>query len=328
MALMELEKLRKIFYVRQRETGIRRLRPQRSMVRAIDDVSFTVEEGEAVGYIGPNGAGKSTTIKVLTGILVPSSGRVTVADMDPARERVKLARQIGVVFGQRTQLWWDLPLADSFALLRHVYRIPTERFTANLDAFIEMLELQPFLQMPVRQLSLGQRMRGDLAAAMLHDPSILFLDEPTIGLDVVAKERIRRFLSELNTERGVTIVLTTHDMSDVERLCRRILIIDAGRLIYDGETAAVVDRFEAASTLVVDLDGICAPLKVPGATVTRVNGPRQWLSFRRRETSASELIAAVAARARLVDLALEEPAIEDIIRRIYEDRSNSAQTGD
>jgi ABC-2 type transport system ATP-binding protein len=318
MALINLEAVYKSFSVIRRGRGLRWLRPERMLVEAVDDVSFSVEAGEAIGYIGPNGAGKSTTIKLLTGILVPSSGRVTVADMDPSRDRVRLAARIGVVFGQRTQLWWDLPLADSFELLRYVYRIPIDRFRSNLETFVDILDLQPLLETPVRQLSLGQRMRGDLAAAMLHDPEIVFLDEPTIGLDVVAKERIRRFLAELNTERGVTVILTTHDLSDVERLCRRILIIDRGRLIYDGDLGGVAESFEAESTLVVDLYEPRPPIEVPGATVARVDGPRQWLKFRRGETSAAELIATVAASVPLADLSLEEPAIEEIVREIYE----------
>jgi ABC-2 type transport system ATP-binding protein len=179
-----------------------------------------------VGYVGPNGAGKSTTVKMLTGILVPSAGRISVAGFEPSRQRIQLARRIGVVFGQRVQLWWDLPLRDSFELLRHIYRVPFERWRANLDSFIELLELGPFLETPVRQLSLGQRMRGELTASMLHDPEILFLDEPTIGLDIVAKARVREFLTAVNNERGATVLLTTHDLSDIERLCRRLLIIE------------------------------------------------------------------------------------------------------
>ena len=318
MALIDMEAVYKSFSVTRRGRGLRWLRPERMLVEAVDDVSFSVEAGEAIGYIGPNGAGKSTTIKMLTGILVPSSGRVTVAGMDPSRDRVRLAARIGVVFGQRTQLWWDLPLADSFELLRYVYRIPIDRFRSNLETFVDILDLQPLLEMPVRQLSLGERMRGDLAAAMLHDPEIVFLDEPTIGLDVVAKERIRRFLAELNTERGVTVILTTHDLSDVERLCRRILIIDRGRLIYDGDLRGVAESFEAESTLVVDLYEPRPPIEVPGATVARVDGPRQWLKFRRGETSAAELISTVAVSVPLADLSLEEPAIEEIVREIYE----------
>ena len=262
-------------------------------MRAVDGISFRVEPGELVGYVGPNGAGKSTTVKMLTGILVPSKGRISVAGLEPSRRRIQLARRIGVVFGQRVQLWWDLPLRDSFELLRHIYRVPIDRWRANLDRFCEVLELEPFLGTPVRQLSLGQRMRGELTAAMLHDPEILFLDEPTIGLDVVAKARVREFLAEINRERGVTVLLTTHDLADIERLCSRLLIIDHGRLIYDGTIERLIQRYGEERTLVVDLEEPGPPLELEGARVVRVDGPRQWLRFRRDEVTAAQLTAAV-----------------------------------
>jgi len=311
-----LEDVHKTFTVYRRA---RRLKRERGRVAAVDGVSFTIERGSMVGYIGPNGAGKSTTIKMLTGILVPTSGHIEVAGLDPSRRRVELARRIGVVFGQRTQLWWDLPLRDSFDLLRHIYKVPVDRFEANLAQFVELLDLGPLLTMPVRQLSLGQRMRGDLAAALLHDPEILYLDEPTIGLDVVAKARVREFLISVNRERGMTVLLTTHDVADIERLCRRVIVIDHGHVIYDGDLDALRRRFGEERTLVVDLDEPGPPVQVDGAEVVKVDGPRQWLRFRRADKSAAELVADVAARVRLVDLAIEEPDIEDIVRRIYTD---------
>jgi ABC-2 type transport system ATP-binding protein len=254
---------------------------------------------------------------MLTGILVPSAGRVSVAGLDPSRQRIQLARRIGVVFGQRVQLWWDLPLQDSFELLRHIYRVPYDRWRANLDRFSEVLELEPFLETPVRQLSLGQRMRGELTAAMLHDPEILFLDEPTIGLDVVAKVRVREFLAEVNRERGVTVLLTTHDLADIERLSSRLLIIDRGRVIHDGTIERLIADYGEERTLVVDLEEPAPPLEVDGARVVRVEGPRQWLRFKRAEMSAAQLAAAVAERAALVDLSVEEPDIEEVVRKIY-----------
>jgi ABC-2 type transport system ATP-binding protein len=286
-------------------------------VDAVDGITLDVAQGELLGYLGPNGAGKSTTIKMLTGILVPTSGRVRVAGLDPARQRLDLTRRIGVVFGQRVQLWWDLPLRDSFDLLRHVYGVPKERHAENLALFRELLELDPFLGTPVRQLSLGQRVRGELAAALLHDPEVIFLDEPTIGLDVVAKQRVRDFLRTSNRERGVTVVLTTHDLGDIERLCSRLVVIDHGRVIWDGGIEDLRRRYGRERTLVLDLEEPAPPIEVPGARVVRVEGPRQWLSFRGDETSASELTAAVAAKAPLVDLAIEETEIEEIVRRIY-----------
>ena len=315
MNAIELEDVRKTFVVRARKG---RLRRERRVVNAVAGITLEVAEGELLGYLGPNGAGKSTTIKMLTGILVPTSGSVRVAGLDPARRRIELTRKIGVVFGQRVQLWWDLPLRDSFDLLRHVYRVPKQRYEENLARFTELLELEPFLGTPVRQLSLGQRVRGDLSAALLHDPEVVFLDEPTIGLDVVAKQRVRDFLVELNRERGVTVVLTTHDLGDIERLCSRLVVIDHGRVIWDGAIEELKRRYGRERTLVVDLEEPAPPLAVPGALVTRVEGPRQWLSFRGDEVSAAELTAAVAARASLVDLAIEETEIEEIVRRIYE----------
>lgn len=321
MPAVELDDIRKTFTVYRSRPGAKalgRLRRERTLVHAVDGVSFSIEAGEMVGYVGPNGAGKSTTVKMLTGILVPSSGRVRVAGLEPTRRRVDLARRIGVVFGQRTQLWWDLPLRDSFELLKHIYRVPEGRYRENIASFSEVLDLQPFLDTPVRQLSLGQRMRGDLAAALLHDPEILFLDEPTIGLDVVAKARIRDFLAEINRERGTTLLLTTHDMDDIERLCSRMLVIDHGRVIYDGDLETVRRRFGGDSLLIVDLEEAGPPIDVEGAWVERVEGPRQWLRFRRDESSAAALIGAVASRVKLRDLAITDPAIEDVVRRIYE----------
>ena len=289
-------------------------------VRAVRDISFDVAAGEIAGYVGPNGAGKSTTIKMLTGILVPTAGEATVAGLVPWTQRKQLARRVGVVFGQRTQLWWDLPLIESLELLRFVYQVPSARFAANLDELRALLDLDPFLTTPVRQLSLGQRMRGDLAASVLHEPPLLYLDEPTIGLDVVAKARVREFLARINRERGVTILLTTHDIADVEYLCRRMLIIDHGQLLYDGSVEALRQRYGRHRTLVVDLqpgaslDGIV----LPGVELTRSEGPRRWLRFDREEATAAELIAAIVARALVQDVTIEEPAIEDIIRQIYE----------
>jgi ABC-2 type transport system ATP-binding protein len=314
MAAVELRGVRKTFVVRERRGRVRRAR---KVVEAVAGIDLELEQGSLVGYLGPNGAGKSTTVKMLTGILVPTAGTVRVAGLDPTRQRIALTRRIGVMFGQRVQLWWDLPLADSFELLRHIYGVPAARHRENLRVFREALELDPFLATPVRQLSLGQRIRGELTGAMLHDPELLFLDEPTIGLDVVAKARVREFLTRVNRERGVTVLLTTHDLADVERLCDRMVIIDRGRLIWDGTVDELKERYGRERTLVVDLEEPLPPLEVPGARVVRVEGPRQWLRFSRDETTAASVTAAVAARAPLVDLALEEPDVEEIVRGIY-----------
>jgi len=307
--MIEVEHLAKRFVVRRG-----RFRRERHVVEAVKDISFRVERGELLGYLGPNGAGKSTTIKMLTGILVPSDGRVSVAGLTPSRQRIELAKRIGAMFGQRIQLWWDLPLVDSFDLLRHIYKVPADRYRTNLARFRDVLDLDSFLRTPVRQLSLGQRIRGELTAAMLHGPELLFLDEPTIGLDVVAKQRVRDFLIEINREDGVTVLLTTHDLGDIERMCERLLVIDHGSLIWDGGIAELRERYGAERTLILDLEEPAPPLEIPGARVERVDGPRQWLRFR---GSAAELTARVAASARLVDLQIAETDIEEIVRSIY-----------
>ena len=320
MAIIEVEDVVRTFTVRRR-TG--RLKRERTEVRAVEGLTFSIQPGEMVGYIGPNGAGKSTTIKMLTGILVPSSGRLRVAGVDPQRERTRLARRIGVVFGQRTTLWWDLPLRDSYELARRIYRIEDARYRRNLDRCIELLELGPLLDVPVRQLSLGQRMRGDIAAALLHDPEVLYLDEPTIGLDVVSRNRVRAFLAEINAEAGTTVLLTTHDLTDIERLCSRVMVIDHGRVVYDGGLEGLHETGRSERTLVVDLAEPTDPIQVPGTRVIRVDGPRQWLAFPASQ-SAAPLVAAVAANHPLVDLSVREPAIEDVIARMYGDRGEVA----
>ncbi|MFF0966183.1 ABC transporter ATP-binding protein [Streptomyces sp. NPDC003703] len=312
-AFIELDRVEKVFDVRKK-TGF--LKRERRQVRAVDTISFTVARGEMVGYIGPNGAGKSTTIKMLTGILTPSGGRLRVAGIDPARERTRLAQRIGVVFGQRTTLWWDLPLIDSYRLMHRMYRIPDARYRQNLDRCVELLELADLLDVPVRQLSLGQRMRGDIAAALLHDPEVLYLDEPTIGLDVISKSRVRSFLRDLNAEQGTTVLLTTHDLQDIEQLCSRVMVIDHGRLMYDGSLPGLHEAAQGERTLVVDLERELPPLEVPGARVVRVEGPRQWLSFPAGE-SAAPLVARVAEHYPLVDLSVREPDIEAVIAEMY-----------
>src|SRR5947209_3083814 len=314
MALIELEDVDREFVVHRRAGTFRR---HRDVVKAVDSVTFSLEPGEMVGYIGPNGAGKSTTIKMLTGILTPTRGRVRVAGLDPQRSRVDLARRIGVVFGQRNQLWWDLPLRDSFELLRYVYRVPVGLHAARLAEFVELLDLGPFLDTPVRQLSLGRKMRGEITAALLHNPAILYLDEPTIGLDVVSKSRVREFLARIVAELGVTVILTTHDLSDVERLSSRLLVIDHGRVVYDGTVDDLKARHGQHRTLVVDLERPGDPLDIGGAEVVRVEGPRQWLRFHRDHTTAAGLIADIVRTTPVLDLTVEEPQIEDVIARLY-----------
>ncbi|MBM7438875.1 ABC-2 type transport system ATP-binding protein [Streptomyces sp. HB132] len=316
MDFIELDGVEKVFDVRRR-TGF--MRRERREVRAVDGISFRVPRGEMVGYIGPNGAGKSTTIKMLTGILTPSGGRLRVAGVDPSRERTRLAHRIGVVFGQRTTLWWDLPLRDSYRLMHRMYRIPDSRFRENMDRCVELLDLGALLDVPVRQLSLGQRMRGDIAAALLHDPEVLYLDEPTIGLDVVSKAKVRGFLRDLNEERSTTVLLTTHDLTDIEQLCKRVMVIDHGRLVYDGALAGLHEVGKSERTLVVDLERELPPIELgsePSVRVVKAEGPRQWLAFP-AAASAAPLVARIAADYPLVDLSVREPDIESVIARMY-----------
>ncbi|GAA2229109.1 ATP-binding cassette domain-containing protein [Streptomyces amakusaensis] len=314
--MIEVDGVEKVFTVRRRAGLLRR---EKREVRAVDGISFRVARGEMVGYIGPNGAGKSTTIKMLTGILTPSGGRVRVAGIDPARERTRLARRIGVVFGQRTTLWWDLPLKDSYRLAHRMYRIPDRRFRENLDRCVELLDLAELLDVPVRQLSLGQRMRGDIAAALLHDPEVLYLDEPTIGLDVISKAKVRGFLRRLNTESGTTVLLTTHDLTDIEQLCGRVMVIDHGRLMYEGSLDGLHAAGGSERTLVVDLERELPPMVTELARTVRVEGPRQWLAFPASQ-SAAPLVAALAERYPVADLSVREPEIETVIAKMYAER--------
>jgi ABC-2 type transport system ATP-binding protein len=287
---------------------------------AVSEMSFELDAGELVGYIGPNGAGKSTTIKMLTGILVPSSGDCTVNGIVPWRDRKGNARQIGVVFGQRTQLYWDLPLIESFRLLRAIYGVPHAKFEKNLKEFTDLLELDEFIRTPVRQLSLGQRMRGDFAAAMLHEPQVVFLDEPTIGLDVVAKEAIREFIARTNRERGTTYILTTHDLNDVEKLCDRIIIIDHGKKLYDGSIEAIKQQYGAKRVLTAFLTDECSGIEVsaPGTKVISREGHRIQIEFDHAQVRADELIVALSQHCEIKDVTIAEPELEVIIRQIYQ----------
>jgi len=289
-------------------------------VRAVDGISFDIQQGELVGYLGPNGAGKSTTIKMLTGILAPSGGDVSVAGLVPWRQRVAHTRRIGVVFGQRTSLWWDLPVVESFDLLRHIYKVPHDRFRNNLKRFEDLLELRPFFNTPVRSLSLGQRMRADLAAALLHDPQVVFLDEPTIGLDVVAKERIRSFIQEVNARQGVTFILTTHDLGDVQKLCGRVMLIDHGKLLFDGPLKELQARFGGEREVVVDFSQDYDDVTVEGATLVSRQGQQVTYRFSRHALRASQLIQQLSQRFQLADLTVREPEVEHTIRRIYEEK--------
>lgn len=299
------------------------VRPRRRLLRAVDDVSFTIEPGEMVGYIGANGAGKSTTIKMLTGILTPSAGTVEVGGLVPWRQRQQYTRHIGVVFGQRTQLWWDLAVVESFRLLKKIYEVDDATYERQMALFDELLETGKLLSQPVRKLSLGQRMRCDLAAALLHRPRVLFLDEPTIGLDVVAKENIRGFLRDIRERDGVTVILTTHDLGDIEQLCRRVIIIDQGRVHFDGELADLRRRVGQTVSLSVELrepagsDELAAATGQLPVAWEAASGLRHVARFNRAEVRAAEVIRLVVNDRQVQDLHLAEQPIEHVVREIY-----------
>lgn len=320
-AVVETRGLRRSFVRRERRAG-RVLRERREVV-AVDDLSVTVTAGESVGYIGANGAGKSTTIKMLVGILVPSAGQVRTCGLDPVPDRIRLARQIGVVFGQRSQLWWDLPVTESFDILAAVHGLTAAQQRERQQELVDALELADLLTTPVRQLSLGQRMRAEVAAALLHRPRLVILDEPTIGLDVLSKERLREFLSGERVRHGTTLLLTTHDMGDVERLCERVLVIDRGRLAYDGSLPGLAKTVGAVRVLTLDLvEPVAALPSLLGVTPLGVegNGIRHRLAIDPDVTTVGAVLAGLGTTARVRDLSIAEPDIEDVVKRIYRAR--------
>jgi viologen exporter family transport system ATP-binding protein len=291
-------------------------------VAAVDRVGFSIERGEMVGYIGPNGAGKSTTIKMLTGILVPTSGEIRINGFVPFRQRRQYVKTIGVVFGQRTQLWWDIAVVESFKLLRRIYDVPQRDFDARMERFNEVLGIRDYLYTPVRKLSLGERMRCDLAAALLHNPPLLFLDEPTIGLDVVAKDHIRQFLRAINRDFRTTILLTTHDLDDIEELCRRIMIIDHGRVLYDGLLDDLKQKLVRTKQVKFVLkDRAQAPgmavFSPVGLQVEQVDEMTYRIRFDPGRVATADLIRRILAAIEVRDLLIEEEPIEEIVKRIY-----------
>lgn len=326
-ALIEVRELSKHFRTFQRREGIWGgiqnlfVREYRT-VEAVNKVSFTVERGEMVGYIGPNGAGKSTSIKMLTGILVPTSGFLQVNGFVPYRQRRQYVKTIGVVFGQRTQLWWDIAVVESFKLLRRIYDVSQRDFDARMERFNEVLGIRDYLHTPVRKLSLGERMRCDLAAALLHNPPLLFLDEPTIGLDVVAKDHIRQFLRAINREFHTTVLLTTHDLDDIEELCRRIMIIDHGRVLYDGPLESLKQKLLRTKQIKcvlkdrAQVEGVLA-FSRDGLEVEQVDELTYRILFDRSRTSTADLIREILGAVEVRDLLIEDEPIEEIVKRIY-----------
>ncbi|MEI7024492.1 ABC transporter ATP-binding protein [Paenibacillus sp. y28] len=331
MALIEVQELQKQFKTNVRREGrfgtLRSLIwPQTRTITAVENISFLIEKGESVAYLGPNGAGKSTTIKMLTGILEPSSGSVRLGGIVPQRNRKAVSYQIGVVFGQRSQLLFDLPVKDSLDLLRYMYGLSAARYRSNLEEFAGILEVESLLNRPVRTLSLGQRMRCEMMAALMHDPDILLLDEPTIGLDVIAKERIRTFIERINREKGVTLLLTTHDMQDIERLCPRVIIIDKGQLIYDGSLQYIRDRFATERQIRIVLADPAAAAYTASQLEQRQEGllirleeQTLQITYDQRKIDTSDLLRLVLDQANPRDLVMKDESIEMLIGRIYRD---------
>lgn len=307
--IIEVSGIKKYYKIAKREKGliqtIRGLFHRKYEIRkAVDDISFTIQKGEIIGFIGPNGAGKSTTVKMLSGILYPDDGDIQINGFIPYKQRKQYVKNIGVVFGQKTQLNWDLPLIESFELMKFIYKIPQKKYEDNLHKFIELLDMESFINQPVRQLSLGQRMRGDIVAALLHSPEIVFFDEPTIGLDVVAKEKIREFIKYMNQTEKTTIIFTTHDMQDIEKVCERLIIIDAGKKIYDGSIEEIKTKYANLKTVEILLE----------------DGTKEIKSFDVNETPMNEMMEKLFLEYHIKDISICEPEIDGIIRDIYEGR--------
>ena len=321
---IRLEGIGKSFKVATRTAGFKEAAKalfvrQHRVVEALKDISFSIGEGEIVGYIGPNGAGKSTTIKIMSGILVPDGGSCSIMGYTPWKDRTEYVRHIGVVFGQRSQLWWDVPVLDSFELLRDIYKIPEAQYKQNVSMLTELLDLATIIQMPVRQLSLGQRMRCEIAASLLHSPKLLFLDEPTIGLDAVSKLAVRNFIKTLNKERGVTVILTTHDMSDIEALASRLLMIGKGSLLYDGTLEELRARFGTGRTVTVDYRGQSAPIEIPGAALEEWSQERAVYRFDMERIVLADIVSRLSNSVEIVDIAVASKDIDEMIVELYEE---------
>lgn len=327
--MIKVQNLSKTFYVTRRDAGLKQaagafFRREKEAVRALDDVSFTIGEGEMVGYIGPNGAGKSSTIKVMSGILTPDSGSCIIGGLTPWKSRKAHVRQIGVVFGQRSQLWWDVPVIDSFELLRDIYRVPEDIYRKNLSELTEMLSLQEILKTPTRQLSLGQRMRCEIAASLLHQPKVLFLDEPTIGLDAASKLAVRDFVRQLNRSSGTTVILTTHDMQDIEALTHRIILIGKGRILLDGSMDALKQELSPMRTVTVACQGDIAGLRLPDGVQQKQEQAEHTEGIRHLtlrvdtgKTPVPTLIAKLSEQVSLYDLSVESVSMDELVLSLY-----------
>ena len=327
MALIEVDHVSKNYKVIVQRPGMKNVLkniffPETKIVHAVKDISFSIEEGELVGFIGENGAGKSTTLKMVSGILFPTFGNITVSGICPYLKREKNARNIGAVFGQRSRLYWDLSMIDSFEMNKEIYRIDTGLFQKNVDMFVEMLHMQDFCHMPVRQLSLGQRMKAEVALALLHDPSILYLDEPTIGLDVLAKQQIREFIKERNRQSGITTILTSHDIKDLDSVCRRIIILSKGSILFDGAIEHFKQKYTTTSIAEFTYAGkntdLEKELRLGQLKVIEDSDHRLTVSYPPSEITTAQLVGIVSEHYRINDFVIKAPDIEDMVRGIYE----------
>ena len=330
MEIIKVNHLSKEFVIYEKESGLKGVfksffNAKKIIKKAVDDVSFSIEQGEIIGYIGPNGAGKSTTIKMLTGILTPTSGDIIVDGLIPYQKRTQNAKKIGVVFGQRTQLWWDLPLGESFTVLKEIYQIPDDLYEERLNYFKEIFLLEEFIKQPVRQLSLGQRMKADIVASMLHNPKLLFLDEPTIGLDVIAKENIRKTILDLNKRYQTTVILTTHDLSDIEMLCDRILLIDQGKIIYDGNIELIKERYGSKKIISFELKSKDDINKIDTSIFLKKDPDFQYtiedhkitFIYNKQKISIKDITNHVFSSTEVLDINISDDLLENIIKEIY-----------
>lgn len=322
MSFIEVKDISKTFKVNKRNSGIpgmiaNMFVPKFEYKEAVKDISFTIEKGEMIGFIGPNGAGKSTTIKMLSGILCPDNGSITVGGYSPYKQRKDYVGNIGVVFGQKSQLQWDLPVIDSFELLKAIYRIPDEKYKKNLSRFTEMLDMSGFINQPVRQLSLGQRMRSDIVASLLHSPEIVFFDEPTIGVDIIGKETIRSFIKELNEKDKVTMIFTTHDMQDIEQTCNRLIIIDKGSIMYDGSLHDIRSKYGTTRELIAEFNEETKVRPIEDVVIEDKKDRRVSFTFDNNVIDVNDLMHEILGNYSVRDITVKEPEIESIIQKMY-----------
>lgn len=323
--IIDVQNLCKTFKIHKRGTGFSGavkniFHPTYEHKKAVDNISFNIKEGEMVGFIGPNGAGKSTTVKMLSGILYPDSGNINVAGYIPYKQRKEYVANIGVVFGQKSQISWDLSPLDSYEVIKHIYKIPEKKYKENLERFTDLLDMEKFINQPVRQLSLGQRMRADIAAALLHSPKIVFFDEPTIGIDVVGKDKIRKFIKTLNQTDNITMIFTTHDMQDIEKTCERLIIIDDGKKLYDGSLENVKKSYVSSRIIEAEFESLPIELNLANVIVSDVenNAMKKIISFDTNEVSVNLLMSELMNTHNIKDVSIREPEIDAIIRDIYE----------